>query len=82
MNRRHLRSDFLDWIDRNADLFPLVGLVAVLFTVVAMCAGSEDDNTGHKIATTPPPAAVVAVPGSLTHGNAQVEPGAAGTEGP
>lgn len=47
MNRRHLRSDFLDWIDRNADLFPLVALIAVLFTVVAMCAGSEDDNTGH-----------------------------------
>ena len=70
---KHRWHDLLDWIDRNADLLPLVALMVVLFAVVATCAGTPDDNTGHLIAAPPSPSGAVTLgsPVSPFHG---VEP--------
>lgn len=46
----HRWHDFLDWIDRNADLIAAAA-IALLFIVGGILAGSTDDNTGQIVTT-------------------------------
>lgn len=76
---KHAWHSFLDWLDRNADLIPLLAIIIVAFLLGVACLGPADPDHSQfsTLPSSPPPGLSVdaAGPGTLTPGPAATSKG-------